>query len=129
VSRGFTRREAMILGSGALLAAGCGSSSSSGAGATGSTLSSTWTDPRGTGTLSPGAGEALVARTELGPARASEGVIATLAHVTDAHVLDASSPARVPFLDRLGASFESTFRPKRRSPRRCSPAPRARSER
>ena len=107
----LTRREAIVLGAGALLSAGCGSAESSGAGATGSTLSSTWTDPRGTGTLSPGPGEALIARTELGPVRAVEGVVATLAHVTDAHVLDASSPARVPFLDRLGDPFESTFRP------------------
>ena len=107
----LTRREAIALGAGALLAAGCGSARSGGAGAAGSTLSSTWTDPHGTGALSPGPGEALISRTELGRARASEGVIATLAHVTDAHVLDASSPARVPFLDRLGAPFESTFRP------------------
>ena len=38
-------------------------------------------------------------------------MLATLAHLTDAHVLDASSPARVTFLDRLGAPFQSTFRP------------------
>jgi hypothetical protein len=106
----LTRREAIVLGAGALLAAGCGSARSTGAGS-GSTLASTWSDPGGTGTLAAGPGEALVARTELGPVRATNGVIATLAHVTDAHVLDASSPARVPFLDRLGAPFESTFRP------------------
>ena len=99
-----------MLGAGALLTAGCAGARETVA-SSGSTLSSTWTDPRGTGTLAPGPGEALVARTELGPVRATEGVIATLAHVTDAHVLDASSPARVPFLDRLGAPFESTFRP------------------
>jgi 3',5'-cyclic AMP phosphodiesterase CpdA len=53
----------------------------------------------------------MLVRTELGrPARAT-AVIATLAHVTDAHVLDASSPARVTFLDRLGPPFQSTFRP------------------
>ncbi len=107
----LTRREAIVLGAGALLATACGASRSESAVATGSTLASTWADPGGTGTLAPGPGEALVARTELGPARATEGVIATLAHVTDAHVLDASSPARVPFLDRLGPPFESTFRP------------------
>ncbi len=106
----LTRREAIILGGAALLSAGCGSARSTAAGS-GSTLASTWIDPGGTGALAPGPGERLLARTELGPARAPDGVIATLAHVTDAHVLDASSPARVPFLDRLGAPFESTFRP------------------
>ena len=106
----ITRREAIVLGAGGLLAAGCGASGS-GPADTGSTLASTWSDPGGTGTLRPGPGEPLIARTELGGARAVTGVIATLAHLTDAHVLDASSPARVPFLDRLGDPFESTFRP------------------
>jgi hypothetical protein len=106
----ITRREAIVLGAGALLAAGCGASGTE-AVRTGSTLASTWADPAGTGTLRPAAGEPLIARTELGPARPAERVIATLVHLTDAHVLDASSPARVPFLDRLGDPFASTFRP------------------
>jgi hypothetical protein len=61
--------------------------------------------------LRVGPGEAFGERFELGSREAATGVLATLAHVTDAHVLDASSPARVTFLDRLGAPFESTFRP------------------
>ena len=77
----------------------------------GSTRETTWTDPTGDGQLVVGAGEPLVDRVELGGvARVSE-VLASFAHVTDAHVLDASSPARVTFLDRLGSPFESTFRP------------------
>jgi hypothetical protein len=92
------------------VSAGCGASGTEST-RTGSTLASTWADPAGTGTLRPGPGEPLIARTELGPVRAPERVIATLVHLTDAHVLDASSPARVPFLDRLGDPFESTFRP------------------
>jgi 3',5'-cyclic AMP phosphodiesterase CpdA len=37
--------------------------------------------------------------------------LARLVHLTDAHVMDASSPARVPFLARLGPPVQSTFRP------------------
>jgi hypothetical protein len=61
--------------------------------------------------LRPGPGEPLLQRTDLGARAEAERAIATLAHITDAHVLDASSPARVPFLDRLGRPFQSTFRP------------------
>jgi 3',5'-cyclic AMP phosphodiesterase CpdA len=111
--RRITRREAVIeglAGTAAVLLAGCGTGSH-GVSPTGSTLASTWRDPAGAGVLTPGPGEPLLARTDLGPRRAATRVLATLAHVTDAHVLDASSPARVTFLDRLGAPFQSTFRP------------------
>jgi hypothetical protein len=53
----------------------------------------------------------LLARTELAAASPHRRVLATLSHVTDAHVLDAQSPARVTFLARLGTPFTSTFRP------------------
>jgi Calcineurin-like phosphoesterase len=110
----ITRRQALgeMLAAAALLAAGCaGGRSGTAPAPLGSTLTASWGDPGGTGDLSRGPGEALIARTELGPRRAPAAVLATLAHVTDAHVLDASSPARVTFLDRLGAPFQSTFRP------------------
>jgi hypothetical protein len=112
--RRITRRQAlgeMLAGTAALTIAGCGTKGSTRFAATGSTLFSTWRDAAGVGALTPGPGEPLIARTELGPRVAPAGVLGTLAHVTDAHVLDASSPARVTFLDRLGAPFESTFRP------------------
>ncbi len=111
--RRITRREAVIeglAGTAAVLIAGCGTGSPR-VSSSGSTLASTWRDAAGVGVLTPGPGEALIARTDLAPRRAATRVLATLAHVTDAHVLDASSPARVTFLDRLGAPFESTFRP------------------
>src|SRR5436309_1752123 len=94
-----------------MLATSCGGSGARSPGAYGSTVSATWHDPAGTGQLARGPGEPLIARTELGPAASLEQEIATVAHVTDAHVLDASSPARVTFLDRLGPPFQSTFRP------------------
>ena len=44
------------------------------------------------------------------PVRAG-GTLATFGQLTDTHVRDEESPARVPFLDRLGAPLNSTFRP------------------
>lgn len=96
---------------GASALAGCGGSLSARALRDGSTLRSTWTDPVGDGRLRVGPGEPLLDRAELGaPARPIGGLV-TIAHLTDAHALDASSPARVSFLNRLGAPFQSTFRP------------------
>jgi 3',5'-cyclic AMP phosphodiesterase CpdA len=77
----------------------------------GSTRQSIWSDQGASGQLRPAIGVGLVDRTELAPRATLDGVLATLAHVTDAHVLDAESPARVTFLDRLGPPFTSTFRP------------------
>ncbi|MDX6657766.1 MAG: hypothetical protein QOH62_2559 [Solirubrobacteraceae bacterium] len=108
----ITRRQALAgLGGGALAlwlsACGGGARPS----ASGSTLHSTWRDPAGSGILRVADGIPLIDRTELAPRAAPTAVLGTFAHVTDAHVLDAESPARVPFLARLGSPFSSTFRP------------------
>lgn len=79
--------------------------------ADGSTLASTWADPSGDGQLQVGPGETLVTREELSTRSAYATTLGTVAHLTDAHVLDAASPARVTFLARLGPPFQSTFRP------------------
>src|SRR6201995_95446 len=75
-----------------------------------------WVAPRGDGQLQLGPGEPFTHRTELGRRATVTATLATIAHVTDAHVLDASSPARVTFLDRLRPPFESTFRPQEALP-------------
>jgi hypothetical protein len=114
MTRRITRRraitEAAALSATALVGSACGTRAHPPA-ASGSTVESTWIDPNRVGVLRPGPGESLVRTTDLAPEAEQTGIIATLAHVTDAHVLDASSPARATFLDRLGAPFESTFRP------------------
>lgn len=126
--RRLDRREFVTgaaAGAGALLLAGCGVGGSGGAGGSGSlggssssageqigsTLRSTWGDPAGDGQLRRLGGEPLLPREELGAASPLRRPLGLLAHLTDAHVLDASSPARVPFLARLGPPFQSTFRP------------------
>ncbi|HWF53309.1 MAG TPA: hypothetical protein VG223_01715 [Solirubrobacteraceae bacterium] len=113
MTRWITRRQALAetLAGTALIATGCGSTRAPQADPHGSTLRTTYQDPGGTGSLTTGPGEPLLPRTELGPRVRTAGLLATIAHVTDTHVLDAASPARVTFLDRLGPPFQSTFRP------------------
>ena len=112
--RRVTRRRALteaLAGACALTLAGCGATATNAAARSGSTLDSTWIDSTGDGQLQVGPGEPLRPRHELGPHAPIAGTLGTLAHVTDAHVMDASSPARVSFLARLGPPFQSTFRP------------------
>jgi hypothetical protein len=94
----------------ALLVASCGSGEQPPAPAA-STLEATLVDSDGDGALERGPAEPLVDRTELASAARPGATIATLAQLTDTHVRDEESPARVPFLDRLGGVFSSTFRP------------------
>jgi 3',5'-cyclic AMP phosphodiesterase CpdA len=113
MTRRITRRALMCEGlvAAAVVTVGCGASGEREPDPRGSTLRTTYRDLEGTGILRVAGGEPLRARTELGLRAAADGILATLAHVTDAHVLDAQSPARVTFLDRLGPPFQSTFRP------------------
>ena len=76
-----------------------------------STLHATLVDTDGDGALERGPGEPLQDRTDVGGGGAPGPVIASVAQLTDTHVRDEESPARVPFLDRVGGVFSSTFRP------------------
>jgi hypothetical protein len=110
----LSRRQAiaeLAAGTAGLLLAGCGARSARRAAGDGSTLESSWSDPHGTGQLEPAPGSVLIDRTDLAPRGEAGAVVALLAHLTDAHVMDEESPARVPFLRRLGPPFNSTFRP------------------
>jgi 3',5'-cyclic AMP phosphodiesterase CpdA len=94
----------------ALVVAGCASSGRA-PDRGGSTLRTTYADSDGDGVLAVAAGEPLRDRTALGPRARTGAELARFAFVTDAHVRDEESPARAPFLDRLGAPFTSVFRP------------------
>jgi 3',5'-cyclic AMP phosphodiesterase CpdA len=96
----------------ALVLAGCGDDKRpDGRPASGSTLRATLTDPDGDGFLQRGPAMRLTERRDLGGGGRPGREIARFGQITDAHVRDEESPARVPFLDRLGSPFESAFRP------------------
>jgi 3',5'-cyclic AMP phosphodiesterase CpdA len=107
-ARGRTRREALALFGGvvAWTVAGCGSDPRPG-----STLVRSLADPDGDGLLVDGPAVPLRNRTELARGGRPERVLARVAQVSDIHVRDAQSPARVPFLDRLGPRLGAAFRP------------------
>jgi 3',5'-cyclic AMP phosphodiesterase CpdA len=107
------RRTALMLSATALAAlaltlAACGGDRPAASPAAGSTLTATLADRDGDGFLQPGPGEPL--RDRGAPAKLGR-TLATFAQLTDTHVRDEESPARVPFLDRTGTPFTSTFRP------------------
>jgi 3',5'-cyclic AMP phosphodiesterase CpdA len=92
--------------------AGCGGAPASAPPAPGSTLRATLVDRDGDGFLEHGSAEPLRDRRDLGGRYGAPGrVLATFAQLSDTHVRDEESPARVPFLDRLGDPLNSTFRP------------------
>jgi len=105
-----TRLAVLVLAAVACAGAGCGADDAA-LDPPGSTLRATVADPGGDARLRRGSAEPLLDRTELAPRGTASREVARLGQLSDTHVRDEESPARVPFLDRLGPPVTSTFRP------------------
>lgn len=96
----------------AVLVGACGGDDGDGSASQGgSTINQTLSDRDNDGLPEPGPGEPLLDRTDVAPAAPLGDEIARIGVLNDPQIRDEESPARVPFLDRLGAPFTSTFRP------------------
>jgi metallophosphoesterase (TIGR03767 family) len=79
------------------------------------TVEQTIADSDGDNTLEPAPGESYVLRDDLGTTTAARTrnrrELAFFGQLTDKHLVDEESPARVEFLDKYGPPFTSAYRP------------------
>ena len=78
-----------------------------------STVNRTIADTDGDNRLDPAPGDAYEQRSELGTRTAARpgDALWTFGQLTDTHIVDEESPARVEFLDKVGPPFTSAYRP------------------